>query len=60
MIKVKAWRAGGKGNKRGSLVVVIPFQLADLLELGDEPTLLCSLDFDTRRIMYEKEDQQST
>ena len=52
-IKVKAWRAGGK---RGSLVVVIPFQIAKLLELGDEPTLHCTLDFETRSIVYRKAD----
>ena len=49
-------RGGGMKGKRGSLVVVIPFQLAEPLEVGDEPTLHCILDSETRSIVHRKAD----
>jgi bifunctional DNA-binding transcriptional regulator/antitoxin component of YhaV-PrlF toxin-antitoxin module len=54
MVKVKVWRTGRKKGSRGSLVLVIPYQLAEALEIKEGMIMYCFVDIIDMELIYKK------
>lgn len=52
MVKVKVFRSGKKKGCKGSLVLVIPYQLAEALEIKEGMKMDCFVDMIEKELIY--------